>query len=318
MRLLTALWAAGWLAYAPVVAAQDQAPSPDVREWKISANGGPQSVAIGPDGRVFVAATFANKVLAFDPASATVASWDLGSGTLPRTLAVDRAGQVYFAALGGALGRLDPASGRVDRYAFAAPSSPYWVEISPSGRVWFSDPGRKRIGSLDPATGASESFLVDAEPQAIAVDTSERVWAVLRGDDALAVLNPRTRLFKRIKLVRGARPRALAAAPDGAVWVVLAGSAALLRIDGPRLRDVTEYQAPLDAGAPSSLAIGGDGTVWVSFERGARIWRIDPATRAPEIVDAVAPARSPRPAAVDGEGRLWFVSAERGVLGRVR
>jgi virginiamycin B lyase len=315
---MTALWAAGALAYAAAAFAQDRAPSPDVREWKIAAAGGPQSVAIAPDGRVFVAATFTNKVLAFDPASATVASWDLGSGTLPRTLAVDRAGQVYFAALGGALGRLDPASGRVDRYAFAAPASPYWVEISPSGRVWFSDPARRRIGSLDPATGESESFVVDAEPQAIAIDRSERVWAVLRSDDALAVLNPRTRLFKRIKLARGARPRALAAAPDGAMWVVLGGSAALLRIDGPQLHDVTEYQAPPDAGAPSSLAIGGDGTVWVSFERGARIWRIDPATHAPEVVDAVAPARSPRPAAVDDRGRLWFVSIERGALGRVR
>jgi streptogramin lyase len=99
---------------------------------------------------------------------------------------------------------------------------------------------------------------------------------------------------------------------------VLAGPAALLRIDGPRLRDVTEYQAPPNAGAPSSLAISGDGTVWVSFERGARMWRIDPATHAPEIVEAAVPARSPRPAAVDTQGRLWFVSAERGILGRVR
>jgi virginiamycin B lyase len=318
MRLVTALWTAGWLAWAAAATAQDQAPTRHVREWKISAGGGPQSVAIGPDGRVFVAATLANQVLAFDPATATVASWDLGSGTLPRTLAVDRTGQVYFAALDGALGRLDPASGRVDRYAFAAPSSPYWVEISPSGRVWFSDPGRKRIGRLDPVTGASDSFVVGAEPQAIAIDTQERVWAALRGDDALAVLDPRTRLFKRIRLARGARPSTLAAAPDGAMWVVLAGPAAVLRIDSPRLRDVTEYHAPPNAGAPSGLLISGDGTVWVSFERGTWIWRIDPATHAPELVEALAPARSPRPAAGDGQGRLWLVSGARGMQARVR
>jgi streptogramin lyase len=102
------------------------------------------------------------------------------------------------------------------------------------------------------------------------------------------------------------------------MWVVLAGPAAVLRIDSPSLRDVTEYHAPPNVGAPNALAISRDGTVWVSFVHGAWIWRIDAATHVPELVEAVAPARSPRPAAEDGQGPPRFVSVARRPLGRAR
>ena len=318
MQLAGALWAAIFFAQSvpasPVFAANGGPDANDVREWKVSCTSEPQSVALGRDGRVFFAATSSSQILAFNPATGATESWQLQSDTFPRTLALDASGHVFFAAVGGEIGRLDPQSGEVQRYTIQGAGTPYWVEVTGSGRVWFSDPAGRRLGAFDPQTGNTLLFDIAARPYAITIDAQERVWTVLSDDDSLGVLNPRTGLFKRIQLKPGARPRAIAAAPDGMLWSVLAGSAVLLRIDGRHVSDFVEYRVPSNLSAPDSLAISAEGTVWVSYKGEEAIWRIDHVSRAMEVVNTPAPSHARRQMAPEHGGKVYSVSAGRTTL----
>jgi streptogramin lyase len=323
MRLASALWAAVWsvasvAAATPAHGAEAVPDANGIREWKVSCNSEPQSVAVGSNGRVYFAATSTGQLLAFDPASGSTETWQLESGTLPRTLAVDAAGQVFFAAVDGPIGRLDPQSGEVRRYTIGGPGAPYWVALAGSGRVWFSDPTGQRLGAFDPETGDTVFFKIAARPYAISIDAQERVWTVLPDDDSVGVLDPGTGVFRRIRLKAGARPRAIAAAPDGMIWSVLAGSAALLRIDGRHVADMVEYRAAQGLGGPDSLAISADGTVWVSYKGEQPIWRIDRVSRALERVDAAAVSRAPRAMTAERGGKVRAVSAGHGALPPLR
>ena len=298
--LRTAFCLAQCVAFASTVLASEiGAGASRAKDWRLHCHGGAQSVAVGPDGRMFVAAMASNQILAYDPSTAAFDSWRLGSGTLPRTIAAGPSGRIYFAAIGGAIGALEPSTGRIRRYIMDAPSTPYWIVAAASGRIWFSDPGAMRLASLDPASGSVETFAISALPYAIAVDARDRVWVTLPEDDQLGVLNPRTGLMHRIRLGAGARPRGIIAARDG-VWTILEGPGTVMQIEGPRARHVVEYRPPPRFGPPAGLASGRDGAVWVTFRDTPRVWRIDSGAGTPETL---------QPAAALGERILYQESA---------
>jgi virginiamycin B lyase len=259
----------------------------DSRDWKAHCRGIPQSVAVDADGRVFVVAMAANQILAYDPATAAVDRWRLGSGTLPRTLALASSGTIYFAAIGGAIGALDPSTRRVRLYAMQAPSTPYWVAAAPSGRIWFSDPGAMRLASLEPSSGALQDFPIPAVPYAITIDAHERIWVTLPEAGELGVLNPDTGMLRRIRLGPATRPRGIVASRGG-IWIILEGTGTLVRLEGPRARDVTEYRPPPRFGPPVGLAMDRDGAVWVTFRDTQRRWRIGSRSGTPETVQSAA------------------------------
>lgn len=258
----------------------------DSRAWKLACRGVPQSVAVDAGGRVFVTAMASNQILAYDPATARVDRWRLSSGTLPRTLALASSGTIYFAAIGGAIGALEPSTGQMKVYTMPAPSTPYWVAAAPSGQVWFSDPGAMRLASLEPSSGALEEFPISAVPYAIAVDGYGRIWVTLPDAGELGVLNPRTGLLHRIRLGPTTRPRGIVASHTG-IWIILEEPGTLLRLEGPRARDVAEYRPPPRFGPPVGLAMDRDGAVWVTFRDTERLWRIG-SSGAPETVQSVA------------------------------
>jgi streptogramin lyase len=248
----------------------------------------PRSIAVDASGRIFAAATTSNQILAYDPETAALDRWRLDRGALPRTLALSASGTIYFAAIGGAIGALEPSSGHVRLYAMPAPSTPYWVATARSGKVWFSDPGAMRLAALDPSTGEVQAFPVPVEPHAIAIDARDRVWVTLPESGELGVLNPRTGLLHRIRLGTSARPRGIAASHDG-IWVILDGPGRLLRVEGPRARDVTEYRPPPQFGPPVGLATDRDGALWVTFRDTEDVWWIGPGGR-PRTVERTAQA----------------------------
>jgi streptogramin lyase len=73
----------------------------------------------------------------------------------PGDPALDAAGNLWFAASGGTIGKLD-SKGRLS--AFTVPtegSYPVGVAIGPDGKIWFTEYAASRVGRLDPAAAAS-------------------------------------------------------------------------------------------------------------------------------------------------------------------
>src|SRR5262245_60927478 len=96
-------------------------------------------------------------ILAFLPAAdAEMASQSYAlpaGGGYPHDVAVGADGIVWYTAQrNGALGRLDPATGKVDLIPLGAGAAPHGVIIGPDGAPWVTEGGTNAIVRVDPKT----------------------------------------------------------------------------------------------------------------------------------------------------------------------
>ncbi|GLY04491.1 hydrolase [Actinoplanes sp. NBRC 101535] len=102
-------------------------------------------------------------------------------------------------------------------------SAPYGIAAAPDGGVWFTAPGRNRIGRAT-ATGGLTLFdlpVPEARAAMLTVDADGRPWTALNGADALACLDDGT--MRLVELPGGRAPAApvgiaAAAGGDQGVW----------------------------------------------------------------------------------------------------
>jgi len=74
-------------------------------------------------------------------------------GGYPHDVAVDADGIAWYTAQrNGALGRLDPATGKVDLVPLGAGAAPHGVIIGPDGAPWVTEGGTNAIVRVDPKT----------------------------------------------------------------------------------------------------------------------------------------------------------------------
>jgi virginiamycin B lyase len=71
----------------------------------------------------------------------------------PHDVAVGPSGEVWCAGQNlGIAGRLNPASGEIERIPLGKKSAPHGVIVGPDGAPWFTDGGQNAIVRVDPAT----------------------------------------------------------------------------------------------------------------------------------------------------------------------
>src|SRR5690606_30757158 len=91
------------------------------------------------------------------------ASFEVPSGARPHDVAPGPDGVVWYTAQGqGALGRLDPATGKVEHIALGGDSAPHGVIVGPDGAPWIPDSGRNAIVRVDPNTREVKAFSLPA------------------------------------------------------------------------------------------------------------------------------------------------------------
>src|SRR5262245_56803906 len=79
--------------------------------------------------------------------------YDLSKGDYPQDVAVGPSGEVWYAGQSlGIAGRLNPASGEIERISLGKKSAPHGVIAGPDGAPWFIDGGQNAIVRVDPAT----------------------------------------------------------------------------------------------------------------------------------------------------------------------
>jgi virginiamycin B lyase len=79
--------------------------------------------------------------------------YEVPKGDFPHDVAAGVSGEVWYAGQnGGVAGRLDPATGRIERIALGKNSAPQGVIVGPDGAPWFTDGGQNAIVRVDPAT----------------------------------------------------------------------------------------------------------------------------------------------------------------------
>jgi virginiamycin B lyase len=208
--------------------------------------------------------------------SFSVREYRVPAGSHPHDVAPARDGGVWYTAQHvGALGHLDPRTGRTRHIALGSGSAPHGVIVGPDGAPWITDGGLNAIVRVDPRTRAVRRFPL---PSA--------------GDDA----NLNTAVFDR----------------RGVLWFT--GQSGIYGRLDPRQGEVEVFRAPRGAG-PYGITTTADGTVWYASLAGSYLGRIDPDTRRATVIQPPTRGQGARRAWADSAGRVWISEWNAGKVG---
>jgi len=192
--------------------------------------------------------------------------FDVPRGSQPHDVAPAPDGTVWYTAQAkGELGRLDPASGRIDRFPLGRGSAPHGVIVGPDGAAWVTDGGLNAIVRVDAATKAV------------------KVFPLPRGTP---YTNLNTAAFDR----------------NGILWYT-GQSGYYGRVD-PRSGEVKVWEAPRGSG-PYGITAAPAGDVYYASLAGNHIARIDIATGRAQPIDPPTKAQGARRVWSDSKGRIW-------------
>ncbi len=151
------------------------------------------------------------------------------------------------------------------------------ITVAPDGTVWFAEAQAKKLGKLDPATGAileySSPDLV--APAQVAVDSNGILWFTDHGTNEFGNFNPVTGGWRRFPIgycpdstCETGLPNAIALDIHGKVWFSEHFSGRVARYD-PETGLLTEYVVPYPLGIPVDTV---PGTWWSQPGPGNLVW----------------------------------------------
>ena len=249
-----------------------------------------------------------------DRAAVDIKEWPVPwDDTRPRDPAVDKQGQVWFVGqTGDYIGRLDPASGKFERFELEPGTGPHNLIVGNSGEIWFAGNRKGYIGRLDPATKKITKYpMPDAaagDPHTLVAAPDGAIWFTVQSGSFVGRFDPKNAKIDLVKVpTRGARPYGIVVDASGRPWFNEFGTNAIGSVD-PKTMKLEEHKLPHERARGRRIALGKDGAVWyVDYGRGA-LARLDPKSGKVEEWQTPAGAGSlPYAMAVDDRGRFWFV-----------
>jgi virginiamycin B lyase len=241
-------------------------------------------------------------------------------------------GDIWFTSeggrSGGAIGRIEPATGTVVwfREGLRAGARPGQIAVAPDGSLWFAVTGtRSAIGRIVPATGRIAEFAggLSGSPVGIVAGPEGDMWFTEQGGEGkIGRITPRGAISEFPNGFNASfQPHQIAVGPEGNLWFTDAPPAAGLgRIDpATGIAQTVVYGGV----APVGVIGGAQGSVWISddgFTR--RLDRIEP-----EVPEPAGWATEPFPTgvpsgavlgqlAMGSEGDVWFAEDLQPSLGR--
>jgi len=217
-------------------------------------------------------------------------------------------GPVWFSAqASGQLGRLDPASGKVELIGLGRGSAPHGVILGPDGGVWLTDSGQNAIVRVDP-----QSKRVKAFPLPAAADNANLNTAVFDRTGTLwftgqsgvyGRLDPKNGALKVFDAPRGVGPYGIQATSEAVYYVSLAGSY-LGRIDRAS-GSATVLEPPTARQGARRVWPDSQGRLWIAEWNAGQLARYDPSGG--RWTEWKAPGEAPRVYAVyvDEHDRVW-------------
>jgi streptogramin lyase len=247
-------------------------PSTNAVAGKVTLEGSPCGVAIGPDGRIWVALLGKGAVVAVDPETMKVTSrldgvgpqlWDLKAG-FGAIWVSDRSAH--------ALLRIDPKDATISATIPIGPR-PSGLAVLTAG-VWVSDDSDGKLRRIDPATNAIAATVAAAgAPSWFADDGGANLVIAERGAGKVLTVDPTTGVLGDPST--GWNEPLDGAVVGGTAWIPEGGARRVgvvsLAASGS---EVVRYGLP---GAVNPfVAEPGFGDVWVLDFGGTTIWRIRP------------------------------------------
>jgi virginiamycin B lyase len=267
-----------------------------------------------PSAVTALAATAATLALVGSAAPSTpdlvMREFAVPAGSHPHDVAPARDGGVWYTAQAvGALGRLDPKTGKTEHITLGNGSAPHGVIVGPDGAPWITDGGLNAIVRVDPKTRAVRRFpLPDSTGWAnlnTAVFDRDGVLWFTGQSGVYGSLVPRTGKLRVYRAPRGTGPYGISVTPGGAVYYASLAGSYLGRIDR-RTGKATVLQPPTRGQGARRAWSDSRGRVWVSEWNAGKVAMYDPRTR--RWSERRLPGAAPQPYAiyVDDRDVVWL------------
>src|ERR1044072_2194937 len=185
---------------------------------------------------IFIPALAALALSTAPAKAAQVSYYDVPKGAQPHDVAPAPDGKVWYTAQGqGALGLLDPSSGKTIQIALGANSAPHGVIVGPDRAAWVTDGGQNAIARVDPATKAVKLFPLPAEFQNANLNTATFdakgiLW--FTGQNGMyGRIDPANGKVDAWKAPKGVGPYGITTTPKGDVWYASLAGDHIAKID---------------------------------------------------------------------------------------
>ncbi len=213
-------------------------------------------------------------------ADVEIREFDLPSGTRPHDVAPEPNGIVWYVSQPkGVLGRLDPATGKVEQIPLGQGSAPHGVIVGPDGAPWITDGGQNAIVRVDPRTADVKRFPLPESRGYVNLNTATfdgRGILWFTGQNGIyGRLDPKTGDLRVFDAPRGRGPYGIATTPDGAVYYASLAGSYIARIDLDTAQ-ATVIQPPTPNQGARRVWSDSKGQVWVSEWNSGNVSRYDP------------------------------------------
>ena len=220
------------------------------------------------------------------PAEATGVSaqaYPVPAGAHPHDVAPAPDGTVWYTAQHqGALGRLDPKTGKTEHVPLGQGSSPHGVIVAADGLAWVTDSGLNAMVSVDPKTLKVTVYPLPgdsgyANMNTPAIDANGRVW--FTGQSGVyGRVDPKSGEVKVFKAPRGRGPYGMHQTPDGIVWFSSLAGSYIARVDSATGK-LEVFDPPTSGAGVRRVWSDSKGVLWGSHWNTGQLSRFDPKNR---------------------------------------
>src|SRR5215211_4819718 len=239
-----------------------------------------------------------------------VREYDVPAGSHPHDVAPARDGGVWYTAqAAGALGWLDPTTGKTRHIRLGDGSAPHGVIVGPDGAPWITDGGLNAIVRIDPRTRRMRRFPLPAGSGYANLNTAtfdRRGVLWFTGQSGVyGRLDPKVGRVRVFAATRGPGPYGITTTPAGAVYYASLAGSHIARVD-VRTGKATVLRPPTADQGARRVWSDSRGRVWVSEWNAGRAAVYDGATR--RWREWRLPGSAPQPYAVyvDDRDVVWL------------
>lgn len=210
--------------------------------------------------------------------------YSVPAGSHPHDVAPDPApgGPVWYTAQHqGALGRLDPKTGKTLHIPLGEGSAPHGVIVGPDGALWITDGGLNAIVRVDAKTHAVKRYPLpgkrgNANLNTATFDGNGKLW--FTGQNGIyGRVDPGTGKVDVWDAPRGRGPYGIATTPSGQVYYASLAGNHIARID-VRSGEATVIEPPTQGQGARRIWSDSRGQLWVSEWNSGQLSRYQPAT----------------------------------------
>ena len=280
----------------------------DITEYALPAQSWGFSIAAGPDGNMWIAEIYSNRVAKVTPAG-VVTSYDVPTaGASTTSIAEGSDGNMWITEQNAQKVAKVTPSGVFTEYVTPG-GAPYAIAKGPDGNMWFTENGASALASVTPAGVFSEYPIPNATNGllGLAAGPDGNMWFTDQTNQKVGRMTLAGVVTEYSIPADMLNPQAIAAGPDGNLWFTEYNSNQVdhLGVITPSGVIAAEYTVPTASSYNGlGIAAGPDGNMWITEYVGGKVARVTPQGAFTEFT--TPSINRPTGIALGPDGNMWF------------